>query len=236
MSTELIWPAPAATMPVRARLDVVAVDSTGAVVEAPTVDDAAVFLAGAAVTTGTVVLRNWEALAADPAAGLLRDLLATFGTYVVRSAEGLTCTSRATSGHLDGVDHDLTAAPGLAGIAVVLAALADSPSSLHGVSEAPRVAEVLENVTALGGDATVRAGVVEIVPGPLRAGAWQSHGDPRLGAFGAVLGLVIPGVRIAGLSPDAPGLRPFLKAWRWAMTADENILPGTSTGTVPYYG
>ncbi len=114
--TELIWPAPAAKVPLRARLDVVPVE----VVEAPTVEDAAIFMAGAAVTTGTVVLRNWSTLAHDPTAAVLRDLLASFGTYVVRSAEGLTCTSRSTSGHLDGISYDLSAAPQLGGVALVL--------------------------------------------------------------------------------------------------------------------
>ncbi|BBH68380.1 hypothetical protein ACTI_50650 [Actinoplanes sp. OR16] len=214
------WPAPLATMPVRARIDA-----------ATTLDEAAVFLAGAAVTTGTVVLRNWDALAEDPAAPVLRDLLATFGAYVVRSAEGLTCTSRSTSGHLNPISYDLSTAPGLAGVACVLAALADGPSRLSGVPQSPRVTEVMDNLTALGGRVTMRSGVVAIVPGPLHAGAWQAHGDPVLGALGAVLGLVVPGVSIVG-SPSRPA---FLEAWRRAMAADENILPGTSAGTVPYY-
>ncbi|GAA1583318.1 hypothetical protein [Actinoplanes couchii] len=225
------WPAPEAMIPMRARLDVVA----GPVVVAPTVEDAAVFLAGAAVTTGTVVLRNWDALADDPAAPVLRDLLATFGAYVVRSAEGLTCTSRATSGHLEGITYDLSAAPSLAGIALVLAALADGPSRLAGISQAPRAKETLSALSALGSRAVARPDVIEIEPGSLRPGEWPAHGDPGLAALGAVLGLVVPGIRITGIDPDAPGLRPFRKAWRQAMTADENILPGTTTGTVPYY-
>nr|WP_269809809.1 hypothetical protein [Kineosporia rhizophila] len=227
----MIWPAPAAKVPLRARLDVVPVE----VVEAPTVQDAAVFMAGAAVTTGTVVLRNWSALADDPAAPVLRDLLASFGTYVVRSAEGLTCTSRSTSGHLEGISYDLAGAPGLAGVALVLAALADSPSQFTGLAEATRVEQVAANLTRLGANCHVQADVVTIVPKELHGGLWNSAADPVIAALGAVVALVVPDVHITGLSPEAPALQPFLRVWDRAMTADENILPGTSSGAVPYY-
>jgi 3-phosphoshikimate 1-carboxyvinyltransferase len=234
------WPTPNADLPLRARLEVVHVDAAASVIDAPTVADAALFLAGAAITTGTVVLRNWGVLAGEPSAPVLRDLLATFGTYVVRTAEGLTCTSRSTSGHLDGIAYDLGAAPDLAGIALVLAAVADDLSCLRGVASAPGSAAVRANLDALGAQISDGPdGSVLVTPVPLRAGVWPSDGDAGLAALGAVVGLVVPGLVVTDADgvdwAHAPGFQPFLRAWRRAMSADEHILPGTSAGTVPYY-
>ncbi|WP_159500513.1 hypothetical protein [Microbacterium sp. 18062] len=240
--TEQIWEAPLARIPMRATVTVprllTARPGTPADVEvyAPTIADAAVFLAAAAVTTGTVVVRNWEAVARDASANTLREALATMGTYVVRSAEGLTCTSRSTSGHLSGIEVDLTAHPDLIAPLIVLCALADDPSTLRGLgSHAAYTGRLLAELQGLGGLVDWDGDVARIFPQPLHGGEWDGAGVPAAAALGAVLALVVPNMRVSGLALDTATGRAFLAEWRSALEADEHILPGATRGTVPYY-
>lgn len=235
--TETVWDAPPAEIPVRATVTVPHLAEGGAShVVAPTVADAAVFLAAAAITTGTVVIRNWDAIAEDTSAAALRDALASMGTYVVRSAEGLTCTSRSTSGHLDGISVDLTGHRDLVAPLFVLASLADHPSELRGLrGHGGYIDELVGELRGLGADVAWDGETARIAPQPLHAGVWRGGGEPAAAALGAVLALVIPGVQVAGLALDGADGRRFLEEWRSAMTADEHILPGSIRGTVPFY-
>lgn len=232
-----LWHAPTALIPLRARVTVPAVPrQDGVEVDAPTLADAAVFLAAAAVTTGTIVVRNWDALAGDRAAPLLRDVLASMGAYVVRSREGLTCTSRSTSGHLSGVRCALGGAPELLPSLVALAALADDASHLSGLDGQDRQVEGLRaNLQALGGLTEWDGSALGVHPQPLHAGRWLAHGSIDTALAGGVLALVVPGVDVEGVDVGSPDLAGFFDRWRLAMTADEHILPGTSSGAVPYY-
>lgn len=239
--TETVWEAPLATIPVRATVTVPHLgDKEDVAVFAPTVADAAVFLAAAAVTTGTVVIRNWEQIASEPSATPLREALATMGTYVVRSAEGLTCTSRSTSGHLTGITLDLAAHRDLIAPMLVLAALADDPSELRGLSgHRAYVRALLGELQGLGalvdGDVDSDGATVRIFPQPLHGGEWRGAGEPAAAALGAVLALVVPNMRVSGLALDGAEGRRFLGEWRAAMAADEHILPGATRGSVPFY-
>lgn len=232
-----VWNAPPAAIPMRATVAVPHLGDPDRRVTAATVADAAVFLAAAATTTGTVVITNWSEMADDPSARVLRESLASMGTYVVRSAEGLTCTSRSTSGHLAGVTLDLAAHPVLVGPVVTLALLADDPSTLTGLApHAALVEALLADIQALGGLAEWDGDVLRIFPQPLHAGVWSGGGDPAVAALGAVIALTVPGVVVTdGLDPATPHGHAFLDAWAAAMAADEHILPGATRGTVPYY-
>ncbi len=184
----------------------------------------------------TCVIRNWDAIAEDTSAAALRDALASMGTYVVRSAEGLTCTSRSTSGHLDGISVDLTGHRDLVAPLFVLASLADHPSELRGLrGHGGYIDELVGELRALGADVAWDGETARIAPQPLHAGVWRGGGEPAAAALGAVLALVIPGVQVAGLALDGADGRRFLEEWRSAMTADEHILPGSTRGTVPFY-
>lgn len=203
---------------------------------APTVADAAVFLAAAAVTTGTVVIRNWDEIAGAVSAAALREALAAMGTYVVRSAEGLTCTSRSTSGHLTGIDVDLTSHRDLIAPLLVLAALADEPSHLSGLAAHAEFVDVLlAELHGLGGLVEWDGRSATIHPQPLHGGRWEGAGDAAASALGAVLALVVPDMHVAGIALDTESGQAFLSEWRAALEADEHILPGSTRGTVPFY-
>lgn len=235
--TDAVWEAPLAAIPVRATVTVPHLGGEEDVeVFAPTVADAAVFLAAAAVTTGTVVIRNWDQIASEPSATPLREALATMGTYVVRSAEGLTCTSRSTSGHLSGISLNLAEHRDLIAPMLVLAALADDPSELRGLAgHRAYVRELLGELQGLGALVDGDGDTVRVFPQPLHGGAWRGAGEPAAAALGAVLALLVPSMRVSGLSLDGAEGRRFLDEWRSAMAADEHILPGATRGTVPFY-
>ncbi|MFT4214345.1 MAG: hypothetical protein QM622_06165 [Microbacterium sp.] len=234
--TQTTWAAPAAEIPLRATVTVSPMPGEGLHVHAPSVADAAVYLAAAAITTGTVVIRNWDEIAAGPSASALREALASMGAYVVRSAEGLTCTSRSTTGHLRGIDIDLSAHPDLIAVILVLALLADDRSEVRGVAEHERlVAALLLDIRGLGGLVDWDGSTVTVFPQPLHGGSWRGAGEPTVLALGAVLALRVPGIQVEGIDLDTPEGALFLETWRRAMLADEHILPGATRGTVPYY-
>lgn len=243
--THAVWQAPLAAIPVRATVTVPHLHDPDAnrgeagsdvAVYAPTVADAAVFIAAAAVTTGTVVIRNWDRIAGESSATALREALATMGTYVVRSAEGLTCTSRSTSGHLSAITVDLADHRDLIAPLLVLAALADDPSELTGLAAHRDYVELLlAELQSLGALIDWDGQMARVFPQPLHGGSWSGAGEPAAAALGAVLALVVPDVSVSGLTVDSDDGRRFLAEWAHALAADEHILPGSTRGTVPYY-
>lgn len=237
-----VWEAPIAKIPVRATITVPPLTAMGVDrsmigrVHAPTVADAAVFLTAAACTTGTVVIRNWDTIAQDPSAQVLREVLATMGAYVVRSAEGLTCTSRSTSGHLTGISIDLAGHPDLIAPIFVLCSLADDPSVIHGLAAHPEITrQVVADMISVGADVLYDERTAVITPRELHGGEWMGTGTASSSALGAVLGLVVPDMRVFGIDLDSSEGRAFLAEWSDALAADEHILPGATRGTVPYY-
>lgn len=240
MMSDDVWDAPLATIPLRATVTVphlgASTSHANTEVYAPTVADAAVFLSAAAVTTGTVVIRNWDAIAGEPSATPLREALASMGTYVVRSAEGLTCTSRSTSGHLRGIAVDLSGHRDLIAPLLVLTALADDPSELRGLGKhGSYVDRLLAELQGLGALVDWDGETARVFPQPLHGGEWTGAGEPAAAALGAVLALLVPHMRVSGLTLDDASGRRFLDEWHAAMAADEHILPGATRGTVPFY-
>ena len=237
-----VWEAPTAKTPVRATVLVRPLShgfnaaSVKGEICALTVADAAVFLAAAACTTGTVVIRNWSSIAENPSATILREALASMGAYVVSSKEGLTCTSRSTSGHLSGITIDLADNPDLIAPLLVLSVLADEPSELRGLTAHHKITEpVVANLNRIGGSIEWNGSTARVFPRPLHGGAWVGAGTAASSALGAVLALVVPGIRVYGVEMDSREGRAFLKEWNSALDADEHILPGATRGTVPYY-
>ena len=145
-------------------------------------------------------------------------MLEQFGATVVPDPDGLTVRGPGT---LTGVDVDLHDVGELTPTIAAVAALAATPSRLRGVAhlrghETDRLAALATELTALGGDVEETADGLVIRPAPLRAGdrPWRAYADHRMATAGALVGLVVPGVRIDDVGctdktiPDFPG--------RWA--------------------
>jgi 3-phosphoshikimate 1-carboxyvinyltransferase len=181
----------------------------------PDLSNAAPFLAAAAVTGGQVTVLGWPADSTQPGRAIL-DVLADMGATVRAEADGVTV---AGPGRLHGVDVDLHEVGELTPTVAALAALADGPSRLRGVAhlrghETDRLAALAAELTAVGCDARETADGLEIHPRPLRAShdrLWGAYADHRMATAGALVGLVVPGVRVDDVEctgktiPDFPG-------------------------------
>ncbi len=153
---------------------------------------------------------------------MLTEILSLMGARAVRRGGALTVT--AGSG-IAGVDLDLSAAGELTPTLVALAAFADSPSTFYGIGhirghETDRIAALVANLRALGGDAEELSDGIRITPRPLRGGLWRAHHDHRMATAGAIIGLRVPGVEIDDIGTTAKTMPEFPALWERMLRGD----------------
>ncbi|MCK8477136.1 3-phosphoshikimate 1-carboxyvinyltransferase [Microbacterium aurugineum] len=180
----------------------------------PDLSNAAPFLAAALVTGGSVAVTGWPAHSTQPGA-MLPDILQAFGAHVGR--HGGTLTVRAGSS-IRGLDLDLSAASELTPTLVGLAAFAETPTTIRGIGhirlhETDRIAALIGNLRALGGEAEELPDGLRIIPRPLHGGEWAAHHDHRMATTGALIGLRVPGVVIDDIGTTAKTLPEFTMLW-----------------------
>jgi 3-phosphoshikimate 1-carboxyvinyltransferase len=179
----------------------------------PDLSNAAPFLAAAVATGGSVTVPGWPAHTTQ-AGDALRPLLGAFGATVALDAEGLTVSG---TGRVSGVDLDLHEVGELTPVLAALAALADGPSTLRGIGhlrghETDRLSALATELTRLGAVVGELADGLRIEPRPLSPAVFDSYADHRMAHAGALLGLVVPGVRVVDIAsttktlPDFPGM------------------------------
>jgi 3-phosphoshikimate 1-carboxyvinyltransferase len=145
----------------------------------------------------------------------LRDLLDEMGCDVQLDREGLTVSG---TGELYGIDADLHSAGELTPVVAALAALADSPSHLHGIAhlrghETDRLAALAKEINALGGDVTETPDGLIVRPRPMHGGVFATYDDHRIATAGAVLGLRVRGVLVENVETTAKTLPGFARLW-----------------------
>jgi 3-phosphoshikimate 1-carboxyvinyltransferase len=190
----------------------------GAVTVEPDLSNAGPFLAAALVTGGTVTIAGWPRDSLQ-AAGAILDVLARMGARYEVGADGLTI---AGTGRIRGITADLRDVSELAPVLTAVAAVAESPSVFTGLAhtrthETDRLAALAKEINALGGDITELPDGLQIRPRPLRAGAaggpFGSYDDHRMVMAAAVLGLAVPGIRVAGADTVAKTFPGFTDVW-----------------------
>jgi 3-phosphoshikimate 1-carboxyvinyltransferase len=190
----------------------------GAVTVEPDLSNAGPFLAAALVTGGTVTIADWPRDSLQ-AAGAILDVLARMGARCEVGADGLTITG---TGRIRGITADLRDVNELAPVLTAAAAVAESPSVFTGLAhtrthETDRLAALAKEINALGGDITELPDGLQIRPRPLRAGAadgpFGSYDDHRMVMAAAVLGLAVPGIRVAGADTVAKTFPNFTDVW-----------------------
>ncbi|MGA8255623.1 MAG: 3-phosphoshikimate 1-carboxyvinyltransferase, partial [Nocardioides sp.] len=134
----------------------------------PDLSNAAPFLALAAVTGGTMMVRDWPEHTTQPG-DELREILTQMGCVVSRTSDGLQVTGPE---RLAGVDLDLHDVGELTPAVAALCALADGPSHLRGVAhirghETDRLAALARELGALGADVTEHDDGLSIRPATL---------------------------------------------------------------------
>jgi 3-phosphoshikimate 1-carboxyvinyltransferase len=180
----------------------------------PDLSNAAPFLAAAVVSGGTVSVPDWPTDTTQPGAAL-PDLLSRMGAEVELSAGVLTV---AGTGSIRGIDVDLRDVTELATVIAAVAALADGPSRLRGLThtrghETDRITALNTELGRLGASVTELDDGLTVTPGPLHGGVWRAYGDHRMATAGAVLGLAVDGVEIDDIAVTAKTLPDFPALW-----------------------
>jgi 3-phosphoshikimate 1-carboxyvinyltransferase len=180
----------------------------------PDLSNAAPFLAAAVVTGGAVTVPGWPEQTTQPGDDL-PELLSRMGARVERQADAVTI---AGTGSIGGLDVDLRNVTELATVIAAMAALADSPSRLRGLAhtrghETDRIVALATELRRLGGSVTELDDGLAITPRPLHGGIWHAYGDHRMATAGAVLGLLVDGVRVDDISVTSKTLPEFPALW-----------------------
>lgn len=188
----------------------------------PDLSNAAPFLAAALVTGGSVSVPGWPVHSTQPGA-LLPEILQAMGAHVGRHSG--TLTVRAGT-EIRGLDMDLSAASELTPTLVGLAAFASGPTTIRGIGhirlhETDRIAALIGNIRALGGEAEELSDGLRIIPRTLHGGGWAAHHDHRMATTGALIGLRVPGVEIDDIGTTSKTLPEFTILW-------ERMLRGAS--------
>jgi len=190
----------------------------GSVTVEPDLSNAGPFLAAALVTGGTITIPDWPRDSLQ-AAGPILDVLGRMGARSSVGPDGLTISG---TGRVRGVTADLRDVNELAPVLTAAATIADSPSVFTGLAhtrthETDRLAALAKEINALGGDITELPDGLQIRPCPLRAEAsgepFGTYDDHRMVMAAAVLGLAVPGLRVAGAQTVAKTFPDFMDVW-----------------------
>src|SRR5580700_8721262 len=190
----------------------------GSVTVEPDLSNAGPFLAAALVTGGTLSLPGWPRDSLQ-AAGPILDVLTRMGARCDVGADGLTVSGPDT---VRGITADLRDVAELAPVLTAAAALASTPSVFTGLAhtrrhETDRLAALAKEINALGGDVTELPDGLQVRPRPLRArsadGPFGTYDDHRMVMAAAVLGLAVPGLRVAGAQTVAKTFPEFTDVW-----------------------
>ncbi len=190
----------------------------GSVTVEPDLSNAGPFLAAALVTGGTVTIPDWPRDSLQ-AAGPILEVLGQMGARSSVGPDGLTVRG---GGRVCGITADLRDVNELTPVLTAAAAVADSPSVFTGLAhtrthETDRLAALAKEINALGGDITELPDGLQIRPCPLRAEAagepFGTYDDHRMVMAAAVLGLAVPGLRVAGADTVAKTFPDFMDVW-----------------------
>src|SRR6478736_2109666 len=190
----------------------------GSVTVEPDLSNAGPFLAAALVTGGTITVPDWPRDSLQ-AAGEILDVLGQMGARHSVGPDGLTISG---TGRIHGVTADLRDVAELAPVLTAAATVAESPSVFTGLAhtrahETDRLAALAKEINALGGDITELPDGLRIRPRPLRAeaagGSFGTYDDHRMVMAAAVLGLAVPGLRVAGAQTVAKTFPDFMAVW-----------------------
>jgi len=185
----------------------------------PDLSNAAPFLGLAAVSGGTVTVRDWPRQTTQ-AGDALRDILTAMGCDVALGDEGLRVTG---SGTLLGIDVDLHDVGELTPAVAALCALAEAPSHLRGIGhirghETDRLAALARELGALGAEVTEHADGLSIEPAPLHGGVFHTYADHRMAHAGVIVGAAVEDVVVEDIATTGKTFPDFAGFWSGLIT------------------
>ncbi|OIJ24261.1 3-phosphoshikimate 1-carboxyvinyltransferase [Nocardioides luteus] len=179
----------------------------------PDLSNAAPFLALAAVSGGTVTVRDWPE-ATDQPGDQLREVLSLMGCEV-RVTDGLTVTGPE---RLTGIDLDMHDIGELTPAVAALCALATTPSHLTGIGhirghETDRLAALARELGALGADVTEHPDGLTIRPATLHGGVFHTYADHRMAHAGVIIGAAVEDVLVENITTTSKTFTDFAPFW-----------------------
>jgi 3-phosphoshikimate 1-carboxyvinyltransferase len=183
----------------------------------PDLSNAAPFLALAAISGGTVTVRDWPRRTTQ-AGDALRGILTQMGCTVAFT-DGPDGGLRVTgNGPMKGVELDLHDVGELTPAIAALCALATTPSRLTGVAhirahETDRLAALAAELTALGSDVTELPDGLEIRPSTLHGGVFHTYADHRMAHAGVIIGAAVDGVLVENVATTSKTFPDFADFW-----------------------
>ncbi|MFB9312497.1 3-phosphoshikimate 1-carboxyvinyltransferase [Nocardioides plantarum] len=180
----------------------------------PDLSNAAPFLALAAVSGGTVTVRDWPEHTTQPG-DELRSILSLMGCTVERTDVGLQVTGPT---RLQGVDLDLHDVGELTPAVAALCTLAEGPSHLRGIAhirghETDRITALATEISALGAGVVEHPDGLSIIPAPLRGGVWHTYADHRMAHAGVIIGAAVDGVLVEDVATTSKTFPDFADFW-----------------------
>jgi 3-phosphoshikimate 1-carboxyvinyltransferase len=180
----------------------------------PDLSNAAPFLALAAVSGGTVLIRGWPTETTQ-AGDALREILGLMGCEVALLDTGLRVSG---TGTIQGVDLDLHDVGELTPTVAALCALADSPSHLRGIAhirghETDRLTALATELGGLGADVTERPDGLSFRPARLHGGLFGTYADHRMAHAAVVVGAAVPGVLVDDIGATSKTFPDFAGFW-----------------------
>jgi 3-phosphoshikimate 1-carboxyvinyltransferase len=180
----------------------------------PDLSNAAPFLALAAVTGGSVTVRDWPGETTQ-AGDALREILTEMGCSVGFVDVGLRVTG---PDELQGVDLDLHDVGELTPVVAALCALAATPSHLRGIGhirghETDRLAALAKELGGLGADVNERPDGLSLQPAALTGGLWHTYADHRMAHAGVVIGAAVDGVLVENVATTGKTFPDFADVW-----------------------
>ena len=185
----------------------------------PDLSNAAPFLALAALSGGSVTVRDWPRSTTQAGDGM-RDILTAMGCRIDFVDDGLRVTG---PGRLPGIDVDLRDVGELTPAVAALCALAEGPSRLRGVGhirghETDRLAALATELGALGAEVTEHDDGLTISPAPLHGGVFRTYDDHRMAHAAVIVGAAVEGVLVENVATTGKTFPDFAAVWSGLVT------------------
>ncbi len=193
------------------------------IVVEPDLSNAGPFLAAAMITGGRVRIPAWPG-ATTQAGDAWRALLGHMGATITLDEEGLTLTGPG-AGNYPGIKATMAEVGELTPTLAAICAYASTPSHLSGIAhlrghETDRLAALVAEINRAGGQAEETEDGLVITPRPLHAAQIRSYADHRMATFGAILGLITPGITVDDIACTSKTLPGFAAMWDSLLSAD----------------
>ncbi len=180
----------------------------------PDLSNAGPFLAAAMVTKGEIKINDWP-LQTTQAGNSWIEILSLMGANIQLNSKQLILKNESD---IKGINYNLNNVGELTPVLVAISLFANSKSEFTGIShlrghETDRLAALVENITAIGGDAKETEDGLIINPKQLHGGVWKAFDDHRMATAGAVIGLKVKDIYVDDISTTSKTLPNFENLW-----------------------